>query len=227
MEVITTNKCADEIINAFNEYCESGSDEIKKLVAEGIKKPEKYAYFPTKDFNFTGNDFAKKSMAGFSSQDNEYDVGILFIKNSGLFAIPFFGTFCKIFEDDYKTVSNYDSCLRNFLHNEKIPSVVLTYVAEKHPSFVSVINDIMKTNYTLDDILRIFKSHNLNKPVISPASILYSSNVFSQIMVKEVRKEEKEAEPKIERVGRNDPCPCGSGKKYKKCCMPKNEEIED
>ncbi|MCA9555941.1 MAG: SEC-C domain-containing protein, partial [Myxococcales bacterium] len=23
------------------------------------------------------------------------------------------------------------------------------------------------------------------------------------------------AEPK---VGRNDPCPCGSGKKYKKCC---------
>ena len=20
-------------------------------------------------------------------------------------------------------------------------------------------------------------------------------------------------------VGRNDPCPCGSGKKYKKCCL--------
>jgi tetratricopeptide (TPR) repeat protein len=25
------------------------------------------------------------------------------------------------------------------------------------------------------------------------------------------------------RVGRNDPCPCGSGKKYKKCCMPNDE----
>jgi len=23
------------------------------------------------------------------------------------------------------------------------------------------------------------------------------------------------------RPGRNDPCPCGSGKKYKKCCYPK------
>ena len=23
---------------------------------------------------------------------------------------------------------------------------------------------------------------------------------------------------KEETVGRNDPCPCGSGKKYKKCC---------
>jgi len=25
------------------------------------------------------------------------------------------------------------------------------------------------------------------------------------------------------RVGRNDPCPCGSGKKYKKCCLAKDE----
>lgn len=23
------------------------------------------------------------------------------------------------------------------------------------------------------------------------------------------------------KVGRNDPCPCGSGKKYKKCCLNK------
>ncbi|MDD4298987.1 MAG: SEC-C metal-binding domain-containing protein, partial [Bacilli bacterium] len=23
------------------------------------------------------------------------------------------------------------------------------------------------------------------------------------------------------KVNRNDPCPCGSGKKYKKCCYPK------
>lgn len=27
------------------------------------------------------------------------------------------------------------------------------------------------------------------------------------------------------KVGRNDPCPCGSGKKFKKCCLPKQEEL--
>ena len=27
-----------------------------------------------------------------------------------------------------------------------------------------------------------------------------------------------------ERTGRNDPCPCGSGKKYKKCCLAKDSE---
>src|SRR6266542_3582883 len=27
-------------------------------------------------------------------------------------------------------------------------------------------------------------------------------------------------------IGRNDPCPCGSGKKYKKCCLAKDEEAK-
>ena len=30
----------------------------------------------------------------------------------------------------------------------------------------------------------------------------------------------------LPRVGRNDPCPCGSGKKYKKCHMPSDERVE-
>ncbi len=40
----------------------------------------------------------------------------------------------------------------------------------------------------------------------------------------EVKPEKKpDVTPKSQRVGRNDPCPCGSGKKYKNCCG-KNEE---
>ena len=31
-----------------------------------------------------------------------------------------------------------------------------------------------------------------------------------------------EARRKKAKVGRNDPCPCGSGKKYKNCCMRKD-----
>jgi uncharacterized protein YecA (UPF0149 family) len=31
----------------------------------------------------------------------------------------------------------------------------------------------------------------------------------------------KPAENRFKDVGRNDPCPCGSGKKYKKCCLGK------
>ena len=32
---------------------------------------------------------------------------------------------------------------------------------------------------------------------------------------------------KKNKVGRNEPCPCGSGKKYKKCCLNKPEESVD
>jgi hypothetical protein len=28
------------------------------------------------------------------------------------------------------------------------------------------------------------------------------------------------------KLGRNDPCRCGSGKKYKKCCSPKDEAAQ-
>lgn len=28
----------------------------------------------------------------------------------------------------------------------------------------------------------------------------------------------------VEKVGRNEPCPCGSGKKYKNCCLQKDQQ---
>jgi hypothetical protein len=35
----------------------------------------------------------------------------------------------------------------------------------------------------------------------------------------QLRNDSVEKELKGKKVGRNEPCPCGSGKKYKKCCM--------
>src|SRR4051794_25588455 len=28
------------------------------------------------------------------------------------------------------------------------------------------------------------------------------------------------------KIGRNAPCPCGSGKKYKRCCLDKDQRVE-
>jgi len=33
-----------------------------------------------------------------------------------------------------------------------------------------------------------------------------------------LRKVSAGTKPFVNKIGRNDPCPCGSGKKYKKCC---------
>ena len=55
------------------------------------------------------------------------------------------------------------------------------------------------------------------------AEWLYTLEQWDGILSKEKReeitKEYKESQRAVSlKVGRNDPCPCGSGKKYKKCC---------
>ena len=44
--------------------------------------------------------------------------------------------------------------------------------------------------------------------------------IYSEEELKRLYKEQKESGTirKEKKIGRNDPCPCGSGKKYKKCC---------
>ncbi len=59
---------------------------------------------------------------------------------------------------------------------------------------------------------------------VADAPHLYSlpqwENVFDKEKLDEIKKEYKNSKTvvKEEKIGRNEPCPCGSGKKYKKCC---------
>ena len=45
-------------------------------------------------------------------------------------------------------------------------------------------------------------------------------NIFTEEKMKELYTEEKRSHTIVKppKIGRNDPCPCGSGKKYKHCC---------
>jgi uncharacterized protein YecA (UPF0149 family) len=59
------------------------------------------------------------------------------------------------------------------------------------------------------------------------ADWLYNIPAWDGLLTIEDRKEIKKQFNKDHivvndnKVGRNDPCPCGSGKKYKKCCLNK------
>ena len=60
--------------------------------------------------------------------------------------------------------------------------------------------------------------------VEAKADWLYNLPMWDEILTQEKRKELYKAQKasgtivKGHKVGRNDPCPCGSGLKYKKCC---------
>ena len=60
--------------------------------------------------------------------------------------------------------------------------------------------------------------------VVDCLILLYSDNLNRPDKAKEYQKIydalKKPASVRVVKIGRNDPCPCGSGKKYKKCCLP-------
>lgn len=215
-EVVTTNKFADDLIGAFNDFAEGGE---KVDISEKIQKPDVYKFFDVSEFNNSYDNFLENSLGGFSSHKETYDVGIIFDKELGLYAVPFFETFNKIIENP-DGIENAKGCVDFFLNNDKFSANIIKRVAERHENFMDVINKILGTNYTLDELLENYKSRYLENKIFSSTTVLYKSKAFSKtlgIIEEDIEKPELEGID-LSKIGRNDPCPCGSGKKFKKCC---------
>lgn len=226
-EVITTNRHADTVIGILND-----EDKIEDFNKDEATKPlEAYKFFKIKELNNSYDNFLENSLGGFSSHTELYDVGIIFDKELGLYSIPFYKTFCMIFEDDSK-VEDAKGCINYFLTNDSISDNIIKRVASKYPNFINKINSILEKEYTLDELISAYKSEFLKRKIYSSTSVLYHSTVFSTSI--DMLKEDEEIQApqgnlaeqiKISnptqntKVGRNDPCPCGSGKKYKNCCL--------
>ena len=215
-EIITTNKHADDLIGMFNDYAEDGTKaDYKDLIVE----PEEYKFFNVSEFNNSYDNFLENSLGGFSAHKETYDVGIIYDKELGLYAIPFYGTFNKIFEvKDYTKVLNFDSCIKYFLENDKYSANLIRMVADKHKNFMEIVNAVLGKNYTLEELLKKYKRRYVSNKIISSTTVLYRSNAFSNTLGIIEDNENKPQFDTTKKIGRNDPCPCGSGKKYKKCC---------
>ena len=109
---------------------------------------------------------------------------------------------------------------------EKYGQDVLTMVG-----FLDGINESLLIEQDLDAVeedtvvsLAFDKERLYKNMVAAKADWLYElpqwKEIFSEEELKKFYKEQKESTTirKPKKIGRNDPCPCGSGKKYKKCC---------
>lgn len=204
--IITTNKLADELINAYNEQSDP---------TQYIQNVDEYKFFNIKEYS-QSDDFIENAIGGFSKHNCLYDIGFYFDESEGPYIIPFLGTFYKIFETfdngEFK-IEGAKECVREFLKSDKVPKSLIAQVAKKYENFLDVVNSALETSFnSTSQVLERFKGTENAK--FSPMIVLYNSKVFGEILG---LKEEDEA-PKYENIGRNDPCPCGSGKKYKKCC---------
>ena len=138
-----------------------------------------------------------------------------------------------------KEQSVYEKLLAN--PDEKVTGTVKE-LAEKYEltieemtGFLDGINDsLVKPNpiETMEEDTKVslaFDKEKLYKNMVAAdAEWLYGleawKEIFDEDKLKELYKEQKKSQTVVRegaKVGRNDPCPCGSGKKYKQCCMNK------
>ncbi len=109
---------------------------------------------------------------------------------------------------------------------EKYGQEVMTMVG-----FLDGINESLKEENpieTMDEDTRVslaFDKEKLYKNMVAAkADWLYGlpqwKEIYSEEELKRMYKEQKESTTirREKKIGRNDPCPCASGKKYKKCC---------
>ena len=162
--ILTTNKHADDIIGAFNE-----GEEVD-LSDKGCNITE-YKFFHVKELDNNYSNFLENSMGGFSSHNETYDVAVIFDKENGLYAIPFYETFCKVLENK-DSVENAKACVEYFLTNDSIPNTILERVSTQYPNFMEVVNELMGTNYTFEELVKNYKSDYLKNKIYSSATIL-------------------------------------------------------
>lgn len=97
--------------------------------------------------------------------------------------------------------------------------------------FLDGINDSLKEKNPIEEMeedtvvsLTFDKERLYKNMVAAKAEWLYElpqwENIFTEEKRKELYREQKNSTTirKEKKVGRNEPCPCGSGRKYKQCC---------
>ena len=162
----------------------------------------------------------ENSVGGFGSHEEIYDVAVIFDKEKGLYAIPFYETFTRIFKDA-SSVEGAKECIEYFLKNDAVPDSILKRVEKENKNFMQVINEFLGTKMSFDELVEKYKSEYLKNTLYSSATVLYCSKAFAEVFDVISTPKQEPVAAVSQKIGRNEPCPCGSGKKYKNCCMLK------
>jgi hypothetical protein len=177
------------------------------------------------------------------SEGNEYflEAFVSYVTNMGINGLDFFEKYIfekpeeynliSIFdgidymlEEEPSSVSRVEEIMIMYLKNEKTHPAPLSFAIstlinigeDKH---IDLIRETFKTK-DVDTLLRgdledIEIELGLREKRVTNNSV---ERTFEELMNRNINSKSKVLEPK---VGRNNPCPCGSGKKHKKCCLNK------
>ncbi|MEO0135998.1 MAG: SEC-C metal-binding domain-containing protein [candidate division WOR-3 bacterium] len=108
------------------------------------------------------------------------------------------------------------------LHEEHIRNFLLEYVPQKLALSKEASKDIPEIIILFLDFLEgeghIKNSRQLKKVVQDNTKEFIKMLPSGKVSSKKLTNPQEAVVASEIKIGRNDPCPCGSGKKYKKCC---------
>lgn len=202
----------------FIEYF--GSDEV---LTEGCKLPALAAGFM--DYRLKNQE--KPIPEGYKPPKMNFpkglleskDVGIVFHELTGQHYLVNYGLMLNVFQNpDESKLQRYKKDILTYLEDQTISPHVLKKLFFRFPQNAEfIIRRVLKRpefnlERDFDPLMDEFKPSIKGKRVFP--YILPMSHKLAEI----VRKEPNGKRKNEQKVGRNAPCPCGSRKKYKKCC---------
>ena len=92
---------------------------------------------------------------------------------------------------------------------------VVAYKQEGYEMFQAMVNAIREETVRRMFLVQVKPAQEVKREKVAKETVASGAASEGVIKKQPIRKDKK--------VGPNDPCPCGSGKKYKKCCMQKDK----
>jgi hypothetical protein len=194
-EVLTEGKKLNEIWSGFMKF---KMDRHDKPIPEGYNPPQ---------LGFPKNLIRSR------------DVGIVFEEDTGQHYLINFGSILDVFRDpDESKIRRFEEEILIYLEEDSIPPGILRRIFFRYPQNAEFITRKV-LNRPDFDLQRDFDSlMDEFKPSFKSKRIYPQMLPMSDRMVKAIRPEINQQQRSEAKIGRNAPCPCGSGKKYKKCC---------
>ncbi|MGM9618295.1 MAG: preprotein translocase subunit SecA [Oscillospiraceae bacterium] len=194
---------------------------VQSAFAGGSLTPESYkemmsslegVYFPKYTFRYDESvlrksaeeltaEFTKAANACYAKKDEEFTVPIM----RELERIFMLRTVDEYWMDHIDAMAELRQGIRLRAYGNENP--VDAYKRESFAMFEDMVQSIQN-----DTVRRLFSVHRKENQEIKRERVaVATSEGFSDGTVKKQPR-------RVNKIGRNDPCPCGSGKKYKNCC---------
>lgn len=206
----------------------------KRAVIEKNKK-EFERFFGKMDPEFSSMNEAQQSMVNFlkhqnpdiradiKTLDEEFERVGLVMTEAGITIVPYYGYVKDIVKGGYESVPDWKVLLENIIKEDCfIPDCVLRGLvySNKEASLEAFKKayPFIKSFKDVETFLWEWRPFIFAKE--TPKVELVGSDEQKGHADGKLQKAANISE-KRRKTGRNDPCPCGSGKKYKKCCLRK------